>query len=380
MPRSPTFFSRLNATHRLKSSASTHPSPLKINFRTTHCPIPQTKLFFSAGTFKHYFQGWMFQDPETKVTYSTKELLRYLREDVVYEAENFVDEESDKVRWKVYRNAGCCVCVSELLPFAPGMIKSQRRERAVMEIIIHSALVISFRIGPRLTIYRHNIHRPAFVVYGLLGLPACPELGYPLPVLCPRAWKVWLFHLFLHVSPISFFYLQPWYYLMYGDEEHFDLFWIQSHHDLIKSVYWHVLRHKPSQFSTLLLLISTPHKRSWQRIRIRHQLQRERIFGYEGADVSTASRVKQAQKIITQLSKEEWKWIKTPWTHLQFYVDAMLKCARETGGGSSGVILLVLFAPVQIFTSRLTWRGLGLCICHAYVRYTSLGLPYGTLV
>ena len=52
-----------------------------------HCPIPQTKLFFSAGTFTHYFRGWIFQDPETKVIYSIKELPRYLREDVVYEAE-----------------------------------------------------------------------------------------------------------------------------------------------------------------------------------------------------------------------------------------------------------------------------------------------------
>jgi len=98
MPRSPTFLSRLNATHRLKNSAPAHPSPLKINFRTTDCPIPQTKLFFSAGTFRHYFRGWMFQDPETKVTYSTKELPQHLREDVVYEAENFLDEESNEVR------------------------------------------------------------------------------------------------------------------------------------------------------------------------------------------------------------------------------------------------------------------------------------------
>jgi hypothetical protein len=35
----------------------------------------------------------MLKDPETEINYSTKELPRYLRDDVVYEAENFAAEE-----------------------------------------------------------------------------------------------------------------------------------------------------------------------------------------------------------------------------------------------------------------------------------------------
>ena len=79
--------------HQLKNSASANAHPLKIIWRTKDCPIPQTKHFFSAGTFAQYFHGWMFQHPETKVIYSTKDLQRHLQEGVVYEAENYLDEE-----------------------------------------------------------------------------------------------------------------------------------------------------------------------------------------------------------------------------------------------------------------------------------------------
>jgi hypothetical protein len=54
--RSPTFLARL----RLRSSAAANMQPVKITFTTAHCPVPQTKVFFSAGTFRQYFRGWMF--------------------------------------------------------------------------------------------------------------------------------------------------------------------------------------------------------------------------------------------------------------------------------------------------------------------------------
>jgi hypothetical protein len=92
------FLSRLNAMRQLKNSAPANTHPLKIILRTKDCPIPQTKLFFNATTFRHYFRGWVFQHPETKVIYSTEELPRYIQEDVVYEAENYLDKEGDEVR------------------------------------------------------------------------------------------------------------------------------------------------------------------------------------------------------------------------------------------------------------------------------------------